>query len=222
MNLQSLKQYIELYHFGGIADFFVDKESTKKIMSTKIDNVDDELLQLVQKYSDCKRCKYHLANKRIIHGFGSRKGNCMIIGLPPTFDEYKLGKPFHFIGDTSGMFRNLVIAIKLKKDDYYVTNIIKCRTDNYDMTEVSNCLPYIYDQFDLVKPKILLIFGVFAANAFLGKNESIEYYKNNQGELYKGVPVYVTYNPVEMTRNKDLKAPAWEDLKKFRDKYVLI
>jgi len=221
MNHQSLKQYIELYHLGGIADFFIDNSTPQKTMSIQKEFIEvDAFRFLIEKYKDCTRCEYHKSNKRIIHGFGKPKVNCMIIGLPPTYDEIKIGKPFHFILELGEMFRKIFKEIQIKKDDYYVTNIIKCKANNYEMSEVCKCLPYIHEQFEIVKPKILLIFGVFAANAFLGKQEKIEYYQQNQGLDFKGVPVYVTYNPSELKDDARLKKPAWGDLQKFRDRYL--
>ena len=221
MNLQNLKQYIELYHFGGIADFFVDETPPKKTLPKKSYNAADKDFQhLIEKYADCKSCRYHESNKRIIHGQGVKNATVMMIGLPPSHDEIKNGKPFKFIGDRRETFLKILKAIELDINDFYATNIIKCRTTDYEAIEVSKCLPYLNDQLDIVKPKIILIFGFFVANIIFKKNENVEYYRLHQGQSYKGVPVYITYNPEEMIKNESLKRPAWQDLQKFKEKYL--
>lgn len=238
MSLRSLKQYLELYHLNGIADFFIDSNEFKidvKLIEENAEVIPDnnncsfnnydssldikttDLNLLKTKYSNCKKCSYHKSRIKFVYGEGKQSSDCFIIGNPPNSEENLTGRPF--VGKPGQLFIKMIQAINLERQNLYITNITKCKTKNTDKTEIKKCLPYLHQQLTIVKPKIILIFGELAANIFLNTDEKIENLREKQNFSYNGIPVYITYTPTELLENQDFKKPAWIDLQKFRDHY---
>ena len=226
MSLKALKQYIELYHYYGISDFFIKSNkfvgriSKKPIKEEPDKNQTVDLAILQKRYSNCQKCSFAKYRMKLVYGEGRIGTDRLIIGNPPIADENILGRPF--VGEYGKLFEKMMGAINMQRSDLYLTNITKCKTNYVDYAEINKCLPYLYEQISIVKPKIILVFGETPANALFQKNENIEYYRTAQGKMFDGIPIYVTYNPIELLQNVQLKKQAWVDIQSFRDAYLRI
>jgi DNA polymerase len=103
----------------------------------------------------------------------------------------------------------------------YIANVIKCRPPgnrNPELDEVARCEPYLQRQVALVKPKLIVALGRFAAQSLLKSEASIASLRGRVHE-YEGVPVIVTYHPAYLLRSLPDKAKAWADLCLARDTY---
>jgi DNA polymerase len=163
----------------------------------------------------------------MVFGEGNQKANVMVISDPPNSDENMQGRPF--MGEAGVVFNNMMKnVLNLERNDVYMTNVVKCRciisgannyrVEYYDVNEMKKCLPYLHQQIDVIKPRFILVMGEIAASVLFEKREGIDYFRSNQGALYKGIPVYVTYNPSELVGNIDLKRLAFVDLQGFNGK----
>src|SRR5437763_1766157 len=114
---------------------------------------------------DCSRCKLHtLGRKQIVFGVGSANADLMFVGEAPGADEDEQGIPF--IGRAGQLLTKIIEAIELKRDDVYIANIIKCRPPqnrNPEPDEVESCEPFLFRQIELVKPKVIVALGKYAA-----------------------------------------------------------
>ena len=166
----------------------------------------------------CEDCNLHKTRKNFVFGAGDSDAELMLIGEAPGETEDLEGNPF--VGRSGKLLDKILSAISRKRDNgVYITNIIKCRPPgnrNPLQTEISKCKPYLLQQINIVKPKIILALGSNAGNALLNNNLSI---KNMRRKTYifEGTPLKVTYHPAALLRNPDLKKPAWEDFKWVRD-----
>ena len=100
----------------------------------------------------------------------------------------------------------------------FIANVLKCRPPgnrNPEPAEVARCEPFLRRQVELVKPKLVLVMGRFAAQALLGTDASIA---SLRGQVHRievagrRVPVVVTYHPAYLLRNLADKAKSWADL----------
>ena len=233
--MRELKQYIELYHSSGITDFFLNISKVKPSLQTAINrnvtpryDIPEPIKQLWEKCKACSLCKYRNDREKLVFGKGSLKAKCLIIGNPVNTDENLSGEPFGrsnnslYADQFNKIIKNGLIdgeKLSITKDDLYLTNITKCRAKSLDYNEIKKCVPFLLKQIDIIKPKIILIFGEVAANALFGKIENIDYYRNNPGLLFNGIPVFVTFNPLDMIKTEALKKIAWGDLKHFSNEY---
>ena len=238
MSLRALRQYVELYHLNGIADFFIEsKEFKMDVTAVSLGDKKhsytggihiNDLNGLRQKCVNCTDCSLRKSRVKMVFGEGNPKADVMIISDPPNSDENMQGRPF--VGEAGIVFGNMMKnVLNFERNDLYMTNIVKCRcmisgantvqnnyrVEYYDINEMRKCLPYLHQQIDMIKPRFILVMGEIAASVLFEKRESIDYFRNNQGVLYKGIPVYVTYNPAELVVNTGLKRLALVDLKVF-------
>ena len=230
MSLRALKQYIELYHLNGIADFFMEskefrlelraegqqvKTESREQKTAAVDSIRD-LNILAKEYAKCQKCVLHKSRVKLVYGEGRQDADILIVGNPPNSDENVYGRPF--VGEIGKLFDNMLNKLQLGRKDLYITNITKCKAHldvKIDSPEMKKCMPYLSQQIDIIKPKLVLIMGELAANIFFDKNESIDYYRKTQGQTFNNMLVFVTYGLAEMLNNKDLRWAAWEDLQQF-------
>jgi DNA polymerase len=138
------------------------------------------------------------------------------VGEAPGASEDELGRPF--VGEAGQLLTKILGAIQLTRDDVYICNVLKHRPPgNRDPLpeEVLACQPYLVRQIELVRPKVILALGRFAAQTLLQTSTAIGALR---GKLhrYQSVPLIVTYHPAALLRNESWKRPTWEDVKLAR------
>jgi uracil-DNA glycosylase family 4 len=144
---------------------------------------------------------------------GDENADWMLIGEAPGAEEDRLGDPF--VGQAGKLLDNMLAAIKLsRRKNVYIANVLKCRPPgnrNPTPEEVAQCSPHLLQQIELIKPKLILAMGRFAAQTLLETGASIASLRGRV-HRYAGVPLIVTYHPAYLLRTLEDKAKTWEDL----------
>ncbi|QRR10496.1 uracil-DNA glycosylase [Burkholderia sp. MS455] len=168
---------------------------------------------LAARVRDCTRCRLCEKRTNTVFGVGDREADWMLIGEAPGENEDKQGEPF--VGQAGKLLDNMLQSLALKRgDNVYIANVIKCRPPgnrNPEPDEVASCEPYLQRQVALVKPKLIVALGRFAAQTLLKTDASIASLRGRVHE-YEGVPVIVTYHPAYLLRSLQDKSKAWADL----------
>ena len=165
----------------------------------------------------CSRCKLHaLGRRQIVFGVGNPDADLMFVGEAPGGDEDIQGIPF--VGRAGQLLTKMIQAINLERDQVYIANVIKCRPPdnrNPEPDEVATCEPFLFQQIDAVRPRVIVALGSFAAKALLRSNDSIS---RLRGRVYdfRGAKLIPTFHPAFLLRSPDRKRDAWEDLKRAR------
>jgi uracil-DNA glycosylase family 4 len=173
---------------------------------------------LRQAVAACRACALCESRKQTVFGVGHEQARLMIVGEAPGEQEDLQGEPF--VGPAGKLLDNMLRAIGLARDAaeperaVFICNTLKCRPPrnrNPEPTESARCAPYLERQIALVRPKLLLAMGRFAAQSLLGSDEAIG---KLRGRVHQraGVPVIVTYHPAYLLRTLADKARAWDDL----------
>ena len=106
---------------------------------------------------------------------GDENADWMLIGEAPGAEEDRLGDPF--VGQAGKLLDNMLAAIKLsRRKNVYIANVLKCRPPgnrNPTPEEVAQCSPHLLQQIELIKPKLILAMGRFAAQTLLETGASI-------------------------------------------------
>ena len=163
--------------------------------------------------SGCVKCGLHKTRTQTVFGVGDENADWMLIGEAPGAEEDRLGDPF--VGQAGKLLDNMLAAIGLsRRANVYIANVLKCRPPgnrNPTPEEVAQCSPHLLQQIELIKPKLILAMGRFAAQTLLDTSASIA---SLRGRLhrYAGVPLIVTYHPAYLLRTLEDKAKTWEDL----------
>ncbi|QBQ97750.1 uracil-DNA glycosylase [Paraburkholderia pallida] len=173
---------------------------------------------LAERVASCTRCRLCEKRTNTVFGVGDRAAEWMLIGEAPGENEDRLGEPF--VGQAGKLLDNMLRSLSLARgENVYIANVIKCRPPgnrNPEPDEVARCEPYLQRQVALVKPKIIVALGRFAAQSLLKTEGSIASLRGRVHE-YEGVPVIVSYHPAYLLRSLHDKSKAWADLCLARD-----
>jgi uracil-DNA glycosylase len=155
----------------------------------------DELEQLRTTISACNRCALGSTRNRIVFGSGNPNADLMFIGEAPGATEDETGEPF--VGRAGKVLTEELEKNGIKRENVFICNIIKCRPPgNRDPLpdEIQSCEPFLLQQIDLVKPKLLCALGRFAAMTLLKKKFSIMQMRGTWDD-YHGVPLLICLHP---------------------------
>ena len=166
---------------------------------------------------DCTRCKLHtLGRRQIVFGVGNPQADLMFVGEAPGADEDVQGEPF--VGRAGQLLTKIIEAIGLTREDVYIANVIKCRPPqnrNPEQDEVDTCEPFLFQQIDVIKPKVVVALGTFAARALLRTLDPISRLRGRVFD-YRGAKLIPTFHPAYLLRNPSSKREVWEDMKLVR------
>jgi uracil-DNA glycosylase family 4 len=168
---------------------------------------------LAGRVAGCEACRLCEKRTNTVFGVGDREADWMLIGEAPGENEDRQGEPF--VGQAGKLLDNMLRSLALARGtNVYIANVIKCRPPgnrNPEPDEVARCEPYLQRQVSLVKPKLIVALGRFAAQSLLKTDASISSLRGRV-HTYEGVPVIVTYHPAYLLRSLPDKAKAWADL----------
>jgi uracil-DNA glycosylase len=165
----------------------------------------------------CTRCKLHtLGRTQVVFGVGNPDADLMFVGEAPGGDEDIQGIPF--VGRAGQLLTKMIQAINFERSQVYIANVIKCRPPgnrNPEPDEVETCEPFLFQQIDAIRPRVIVALGSFAAKALLRSNDSIS---RLRGRVYdfRGAKLVPTFHPAFLLRSPERKRDAWEDLKRAR------
>lgn len=147
---------------------------------------------------------------------GTPKAELCFVGEAPGGDEDLKGVPF--VGKAGQLLTKIIEACKLRRDEVYICNVLKCRPPgnrNPTSLEVENCRPFLERQLELVRPKMMVALGKFAASYLLEEKPENVAITRMRGQIreYRGIPFMITLHPAYLLRNPPAKRDVWEDMK---------
>ena len=200
-NMNNKKQYLK--------EMGIDVWQDKNKAAAMIENLDD----LKKKVHKCTLCSLHKTRNNVVFGVGSEKAHAMFIGEAPGANEDLKGEPF--VGRAGMLLNAMAKSIGLERSDVYIANILKCRPPNNrdpKPAEIKLCTPYLQEQINLIKPKILIAVGRIAAQHLLNTTESMA---RLRGQTYEygeqKTPLMITYHPAYLLRSPGEKKKAYQD-----------
>jgi DNA polymerase len=168
---------------------------------------------LQQEVAGCRRCK-ELASTRTqtVFGVGNPEARLCFLGEAPGADEDRLGEPF--VGRAGQLLTKIIEACKLRREDVYILNVLKCRPPgnrNPLPDEVTNCRGYLEAQLEIIRPEFICCLGAVAARMLLDTPAPIGKLRK-QFFNYGHSQVLCTYHPAFLLRNPNAKKDVWEDM----------
>jgi uracil-DNA glycosylase family 4 len=137
-----------------------EREKTQRFEALK--KIKDELLA----FKESPLYEYRVKNKFFpVIGEGSHFAEIMFIGEAPGANEAKQGRPF--VGASGKFLNELLGSVGIKREDVYITNIVKDRPpENRDPapSEIELYAPFLDRQIDIIQPKVLATLGRFSMN----------------------------------------------------------
>ncbi|HIV47416.1 MAG TPA: uracil-DNA glycosylase [Candidatus Acutalibacter stercorigallinarum] len=167
----------------------------------------------------CQNCGLCQGRHHVVFGAGPREAQVMFVGEGPGENEDLQGEPF--VGRGGQFLDKLLAAVDLDRHtNIYITNMVKCRPpQNRDPQpqEQEACLPWLRNQFALLRPKILVCLGRIAAMKLIKPDIKIT---REHGVFFEkgGILMMATLHPAALLRSPGQKPAAFEDYLKLREK----
>ena len=171
-----------------------------------------EVLQ--QEVAACTRCG-ELATTRTqtVFGVGNPKARLCFLGEAPGADEDRLGEPF--VGRGGQLLNKIIEACRLKREDVYILNMLKCRPPgnrNPLPDELTNCRRFLERQLELIQPEFICCLGAVASQNLLGNDDADRQAAGQVPRLSRGESG-LHFHPAYLLRNPAAKKDCWDDMK---------
>ncbi|MBX9577576.1 MAG: uracil-DNA glycosylase [Chthoniobacterales bacterium] len=194
-------------------------------LSSRIEDFSEDrikkLAALREQALACTRCPNLVASRtQVVFGVGNPFAELMFVGEAPGEKEDLLGEPF--VGRAGQMLTKIINAMEYQREDIFIGNVLKCRPNMPPNTpgnrkpkleEMTTCLPWLQQQIDLIKPRVLVALGATALEGLLGKAIPMRDARGNWFD-FQGIPTMVTYHPAYLLYSPSLteKRKVWEDM----------
>jgi DNA polymerase len=161
----------------------------------------------------CPRCKLCQSRKNLVVGEGNPNAELVFVGEGPGEQEDLQGRPF--VGKAGQLLDRMIQAMGLQREQVYICNVVKCRPPgnrNPEPDEIAACSPFLARQLDVIRPKVVVALGKFAAQTLLQTETPISKLRGNFFPYRNGAKLMPTFHPAYLLRNPESKREAWEDL----------
>ncbi len=171
------------------------------------------LEELRAEIGDCRRCKLCQGRTKIVFGVGNPRAELVFVGEGPGRDEDLKGEPF--VGRAGQLLTEIITkGMKMRREEVYIANVVKCRPPenrNPESDEIAACEPFLVKQLDLIKPRIIVALGTFAAQTLLKSKTPISRLRG-VWHTYQGIKLMPTLHPAYLLRNPNDKRLVWQDI----------
>lgn len=184
----------------------------------------DKLAALRSPVIACVKCPNLVKTRtQVVFGVGNPDADLMFVGEAPGADEDTVGEPF--VGRAGQLLTKIIEAMNFRRADVYIANILKCRPDmppgesgNRKPTpaEMNVCKPYLLQQIEIIRPKVIVALGGTAVEGLLGIEKAGITRMRGTWKEFQGIPMMPTFHPsfllrpsAEQMANKRL---VWEDM----------
>jgi uracil-DNA glycosylase family 4 len=167
---------------------------------------------------ECPHCTTATAHRRSVFGEGDPFAEVLFVGEAPGETEDLEGRPF--VGKAGQKLKEMIVAMGLAQEQVYIANVLKSRPpDNRtpQRHEIEQCGPYLKEQIEIIRPRLLVALGSPAAKLLLDTDEGITRLRGVWGAYRDGaveIPVMPTYHPAYLLRNytAEVRREVWSDL----------
>jgi uracil-DNA glycosylase family 4 len=175
------------------------------------------LIELGQSLQGCKRCKLSgLGRSQVVFGTGNPSASIMFVGEAPGFYEDQQGEPF--VGAAGKLLNELLRSAGLSRTDVYIANVIKCRPPNNrdpEPDEVETCKPFLFQQIEMIAPKLVCTLGNWATQTLLERKVPITKVRG-QAFRHKDLVIFPLLHPAAALHQGGLQEPLKDDFRKLK------
>ncbi len=179
----------------------------------------EQLKSLNKKWARDCACALRAVATQPVFGNGNTEASILFIGEAPGKKEDACGIPF--VGSSGKFLDELLASIALRREDVYITNIVKYRPpDNRDPRpeEISACLKWLEEEIKIINPKLIVTLGRHALSHFLPKGKISEMHGKVFQQDISGIgskKIFPLYHPAAALYNGSFRSTLVRDFKKI-------
>jgi DNA polymerase len=205
------------------SEYIFDNAPINRFIKNKENGgINKKLADLKSKIKSIEDCELKKFAKNIVFSDGNPNSQIMLVGEGPGEKEDEEGKPF--IGDAGILLNKMLDAIKIRRENIYITNVVNYRPPNNrkpEISEINRYSVFLREHISIINPKILILMGSTAMEAIFGQKLKISKERGKWKETIinqKTFLTILTFHPAYLLRQPDQKKFSWEDLKNIRKK----
>ncbi|MFA5173242.1 MAG: uracil-DNA glycosylase [Candidatus Paceibacterota bacterium] len=195
-----------------------EKEKQERYEAMK--KIRDEVINL-------KESPLYATRVKPVIGEGSHFSKIMFIGEAPGKNEAETGRPF--CGAAGKILDELLESAGIKREEVYITNIVKDRPPNNRdplPEEIRLYAPFLDRQVEIIKPEIIATLGRYSMVYIMeryGLAEMVEPISKARGKVYETIMPYGTvkiaplYHPAVAVYNRTMIEALKEDFKVLKE-----
>jgi DNA polymerase len=171
----------------------------------------------------CTRCRLSESRTQTVFGEGSLEAELFFIGEGPGETEDQTGRPF--LGRAGQLLTKMIEAMGLTREGVYIGNVVKCRPPGNrtpQADEVTACTPYLVQQLEVIRPKVIVTLGLPATQYMLQRDQPMRDLRGVWHQ-WRGIKLMPTYHPSYVLRSytPTVRGAVWSDLLKVMEELGL-
>lgn len=134
----------------------------------------ERLVSVFREARECERCALSRSRSQVVFGAGDADADLMFVGEAPGAEEDRQGLPF--VGRSGAFLTEALNEVGIGRDEVFIANTLKCRPpENRDplASEIETCQPWLFEQIELIEPKVVATLGNFATRLLSGEATGI-------------------------------------------------
>jgi DNA polymerase len=162
--------------------------------------------------ASCQQCRLSSTRTQTVFGVGTPLSDVVFVGEGPGAEEDLQGEPF--VGAAGKLLDQMLKAIQRQRAEVYIANVVKCRPPgnrNPEDAEMLACHTYLFQQLEIIQPKVIFCLGKFAILCLTGHTGTVSQAREN-AFVWRGIPVLASFHPAYYLRTPSRRRAAWEDL----------
>ena len=177
------------------------------------------LENLHKKWKEECQCELKKTATQAVPGDGNPDARIIFIGEAPGRSEDELGRPF--VGAAGKFLEEMLSLINLKREEVYITNIVKYRPPNIRdplPEEKSSCREWLLEELKIIKPLLIIFLGRHAMNNFFPALQISRAHGKLLVKSFKGISTkyfFPLYHPAAALYDGSMREVLKEDFKKI-------
>jgi len=170
------------------------------------------LAELARRIAACRRCPLGGRRRNPVPGEGNPNAELVFVGEAPGYEEDQQGRPF--VGPAGQLLTRMIEAMGLRREEVFIANVLKCRPPGNrdpEPAEIAACRPFLEEQLQIIRPRVIITLGAHAARWFLGPGARISQVRGRAVDV-EDFQIVPTFHPSYLLRRPDQKRKAWADL----------
>ena len=158
-------------------------------------------------------------------GDGHPESEVVFVGEGPGYNEDQAGRPF--VGAAGGLLNELLRTIGWKREEVFITNVVKCRPPGNrdpEPNEIAACAPYLQRQLEALDPAVVVTLGRHSLGTFMpGARITGTHGTERPVDPATGArdaTAYAMYHPAAALRQFSLRQTMLEDMCRLPDTLI--